>query len=643
MSPGPAGGPGRPESKRHHQRGFAWELFLLFAAVGALSVLADLVPFPVAHLDEVSVAAGFFVASGILVVVLPWSRIPRWWWTAIPIGFIGVLALLRDARGATGTGISAVFIVPVSWLALYGRRSQLAVGLGASLAALVIPTLVVGSPAYPASDWRSIFITEAVATLLGFSVLALVGRERHAADRAAEKSTESLQAAEAAELAHQRLDSLLRAATHTAVIGTDPEGTIVFFSPGAEHLLGYDAADVVGSTRLSTLVDRTELAGNRTAGPVLDPACDSLLDPPPDPLRDPLREPVLDPATDGIHVGKAETWTFILGGGGTRRMATVVTEQGRTEGSVALSGYVVVATDLTEREELLHQRERLLAVQHEVTQVLVEQNHQLRELTEMKDNVVATVSHELRTPLTVIRGFIEILLQEEGGLSQEQVRMLHTIDRNARQLLEVTEDLLDDPGRAEVLRVELVDVDLAALVGESVEALQGEAGHHRVSLAAGTLGKVIVHGDPHRLEQLLVNLVSNALKFTPPGGHVRVEVSDLGRLARLDVADDGPGIPVSERARLFDRFFRLASASSEGIPGSGLGLAVARSVVEAHHGTIAIVDTPGWSTTFRVHLPARTSPNLPPPAISDPTAMQDPTAIPDLPAPEDRPVSRAGS
>ena len=106
----------------------------------------------------------------------------------------------------------------------------------------------------------------------------------------------------------------------------------------------------------------------------------------------------------------------------------------------------MVAIDVTEREELAAERERLYSVQREVTQSFIEQNNRLRELTQMKDDVVATVSHELRTPITSIRGFIELLLDGVPELTEDQVRMLRTIDRNSEQLQRVAEDLLADPG-----------------------------------------------------------------------------------------------------------------------------------------------------------------------------------------------------
>ncbi len=128
--------------------------------------------------------------------------------------------------------------------------------------------------------------------------------------------------------------------------------------------------------------------------------------------------------------------------------------------SPSTGGYVVVAIDVTEREELAADRERLFAIQKEVTQSLIEQNNRLRELTQMKDDVVATVSHELRTPITSIRGFIELLLDAQSELTESQVRMLATIDRNAEQLQRVAEDLLTDPGAGRGLKVAFAELDL---------------------------------------------------------------------------------------------------------------------------------------------------------------------------------------
>jgi signal transduction histidine kinase len=264
----------------------------------------------------------------------------------------------------------------------------------------------------------------------------------------------------------------------------------------------------------------------------------------------------------------------------------------------------------------------------------------------MKDDVVATVSHELRTPLTSIRGFVELLLEgDSANFTAEQARMLRIIDRNSLQLLRVAEDLLDDPSGGRGLRVNFVDLDVADLAREAVDAMTAQADVRRLLLSVTAPAPVVVRGDPARLHQLLANLLSNALKFSPPGGRIEVRVGTLGTFARLEVSDQGPGIPVEERAQLFERFYRLASAEAEGVPGTGLGLAIAQGVVEAHEGTIDVVDRPGWSTTFRVHLPLASpaEPGTPTPTSGLATPLTGPGRTAPAPRPGEVPAPAAPS
>ncbi len=149
--------------------------------------------------------------------------------------------------------------------------------------------------------------------------------------------------------------------------------------------------------------------------------------------------------------------------------------------------------------------------------------------------------------------------------------MLRTIDRNSLQLLRVAEDLLADPGGGQNLRVHFVNTDLALIATEAIDTMAAQAASRRIELSLVAHEPVVVNGDPDRLHQLFGNLLSNAVKFTPPGGRVMVRVGTLGHFARLEVLDDGPGIPDVDRPQLFERFYRLASAADEGVPGTGLG------------------------------------------------------------------------
>ncbi|HVX22439.1 MAG TPA: PAS domain-containing sensor histidine kinase [Acidimicrobiales bacterium] len=552
----------------------------LFAAAGCVSVAFALIPFPASRTWEVVTAIAAFMALTTLTFVLPWPRLPTWSWPVVPVGYIGVVALLRDAQGGGLSGLGYLFFLPVVWLALYGRRSHLVVGLVAMAVALVVPIVAVGAPQYPASQWRLVAVTLVVATVVSFSFLFFVSRDRAYVVDLAEQSRLARRAASSAEAAREQLDSLLRAATETAVIGCDQDGLVTFFSAGAQKILGYGPEEVVGTRTVFDFIDPDELSRRGSEVDELVAAADG-------------RAP--------SAVGEESVWTYVRKDGTRRKVAGVLTSRRTADGS---RGYVVVAGDVTERDLLATERERLLAAQREVTQALVDQNVRLRELTKVKDDVVAAVSHELRTPLTSIRGFAELLLADPGKpLDDDQAHMVRTIERGALHLLQVADDLLADPGAGHGRQLQFVDADLAAMAAEAADAVRLLARQRAVTVSVVANQPVVIHGDPARLHQLLGNLLDNAVKFTGTGGRVMVRVSRHSQVARMDVLDDGPGIPPAERSQLFERFYRLASAAKQGIPGTGLGLAIAKSVVDAHDGTIDIVDTAGWSTTFRVHLP----------------------------------------
>ena len=236
---------------------------------------------------------------------------------------------------------------------------------------------------------------------------------------------------------------------------------------------------------------------------------------------------------------------------------------------------------------------------------MVEQNKRLRELDRLKDEFLSLVSHELRTPLTSIRGYLDLVLDDEAGeLNPQQRRFLQAVERNSGRLLRLVGDLLfvaqADAGR---LSLEHGNVDLVALAAECVEGALPAAAEKSIDLvlAAKTVPPFV--GDRGRLAQVLDNLVSNALKFTPEGGRVEVSTSLNGDRISVEVSDTGIGIPVADQPRLFERFFRSPVANDRAIPGTGLGLAIVKAIVEAHKGEIRVDSAEGRGTTFRIDLP----------------------------------------
>ena len=241
--------------------------------------------------------------------------------------------------------------------------------------------------------------------------------------------------------------------------------------------------------------------------------------------------------------------------------------------------------------------------------VLLEQNERLRELDRLKDEFVALISHDLRTPLTSITGYVELLESDDTGpLNEEQRRFLAIVGRNAERLFHLVNDLLFVARlQAGPLELELDDVDLAAVARESVAGAGPYAESRSIGLELVAAGEAVVLGESGRLTQLLDNLVSNAIKFSPDGSTVTIRVGAEDGVVALEVADSGIGIPEAERSRLFERFFRASTAVSGQIPGTGLGLYIAQAIVEAHGGQIAVESDVGAGTTFRVELPTRPS------------------------------------
>jgi len=228
----------------------------------------------------------------------------------------------------------------------------------------------------------------------------------------------------------------------------------------------------------------------------------------------------------------------------------------------------------------------------------------LQEGERLKDEFFALVSHELRTPLTSIIGYLELVLDDEEELSEEARRFLEVVERNAKRLLRLVGDMLFvaqvEAGR---LSLESSEVDLNGVASDSVEAARPAAERAGVtlSLEAEPVGRVL--GDRDRFGQMLDNLISNALKFTPDQGRVDVRLADAGGHAVVEVADTGMGIPDAEQQRLFERFFRASSATSRAVPGAGLGLTIVKTIVEAHGGTVGLTSRENEGTTVRVELP----------------------------------------
>jgi signal transduction histidine kinase len=229
------------------------------------------------------------------------------------------------------------------------------------------------------------------------------------------------------------------------------------------------------------------------------------------------------------------------------------------------------------------------------------ETEKLRESERRKSELVSIVSHELRTPLASVLGFTSLLLTR-GIEPAEQRQYLEIIDSQGRRLSTLLNDFLDveklEEGQLELAQ-ELID--MGALVGEQVKLFSGQSEKHKLDVVMPPKPLPVV-GDPNRLAQVVGNLLSNAIKYSPDGGIVKVVGERRNDHVRVSVRDEGLGIPEEHRAEVFGKFFR-GNAGASGIPGSGLGLTIARSVVEAHGGQIDFESASGKGSVFWLELP----------------------------------------
>lgn len=226
---------------------------------------------------------------------------------------------------------------------------------------------------------------------------------------------------------------------------------------------------------------------------------------------------------------------------------------------------------------------------------------------QMKDQFVASVSHELRTPLTAIIGSLGLMQAGVAGpLSEQAVRLVDVARKNSERLLKLVNELLD----MEKIQSGKVDydfqfLDLRELVAEVIQQNIPYANSFGVSLRAETPAAAVnVRVDPDRMTQVLTNLLSNAAKFSPAGSEVVIKIETAGEKVLVSVIDEGRGISDDFKHKLFRRFSQDISSAVPGHAGSGLGLAISKSIIEAHGGTIGLVESAGKGTTFRLELAA---------------------------------------
>ena len=245
------------------------------------------------------------------------------------------------------------------------------------------------------------------------------------------------------------------------------------------------------------------------------------------------------------------------------------------------------------------ERGGVLVVLHDVTQQ--------RKAEDRRREFVANVSHELRTPLTNIRSYAETIRDAGVELPRElENNFLDIVINESDRMTHIVQDLLTlsrlDNGRSEM---NMARFDFGAAIDAVLRSIALEARRHGHELTHEYRDLPMIMGDRGRIEQVMLNVLGNAVKYTPDGGHIRVTAGAEGQKVWMEVADDGIGIPKEDRSRIFERFYRVDKARSRESGGTGLGLSIATEIVQRHHGTLSLVDRDGPGTTVRLELPVQ--------------------------------------
>jgi len=371
-----------------------------------------------------------------------------------------------------------------------------------------------------------------------------------------------------------------------AVIATDVRGRVVFMNPVAENLTGW---------RIDSARDRP---------------CTEVFNIVHEATRRLVENPVTRVLQDGVIVGLANHTILIAADGSERPIddsgAPIRNRDGRVVGVVLVFRDVSERRRLeTEREAAAGERERLLVAERTARAEAERANR-------LKDDFVAMVSHELRTPLNAILGWTDMMLRKQNDQATV-ARGLDIVARNTRLQTQLISDLLDISRIVSgKLRLDLQGVELASVIDAAVETVQHAADQkgvvidRRLDTSIGPMA-----GDPARLQQIVWNLLSNALKFTPKGGRVRIVLRRTGSQAEIIVEDNGAGIRPDFLPYVFDRFQTADASRTRRFGGLGLGLSIVRSLVEFHGGTVKAASAgEGSGATFTIVLPMAAPPEL---------------------------------
>jgi len=516
------------------------------AGITAFLILAF---FPETLLNPLFVS--FLLSQAVILILcyaVPWHRLPYPSFLVVPLLDMVSIALGREGGQDSLTGLSLMAVFPVIWMCASGLfpRAAVAMSFIGPLGIIWVPLFVHGH--LSGQDLARSFLLPVMMLGVGVTVsvmtLSMVRQQRDL-----EEKDSQLRGVLTGSKRQERLLNTVLDTVHLGVLAVDAQGNDILMNrkQRKHHQLATPPSidDPNESQLLVFAADRTTLV------PV---------------DQRPVRRAVL---------GEEFTDYLVWLGAGAEQRAISTSARPMKDQDGNFVGSVIVFSDVTELVNALA----------------------------AKDDFVSSVSHEFRTPLTSILGYVELLLDDDDDLTDSQRGPLEIIRRNSERLLTLVSDLLSS--RNGQLLVTPEAVNAAELVRTSVTAALPRAAESGIQLRAEAPDKLEAHIDAARISQVLDNLVSNAIKYSPDGGDVVVSLrSEDGHMV-CSVSDTGMGMSEQDQDEVFAKFFRSAAVRNSTIPGVGLGLSISKAIVEAHGGRVSLSSEVGKGTTFTFAVPVQ--------------------------------------
>ncbi|MDR6506923.1 HAMP domain-containing sensor histidine kinase [Arthrobacter oryzae] len=475
-----------------------------------------------------------------LCLAVPWGRLHPEAFTLIPVLDCVAIGFTRQAGGPSFNVLSLLLVFPVVWLSVSRHRHRVVLAVLATVLSTVVPAAALGSDPAQGSVIRTIFLP---------LVMAAIAVTAHVLAGALYRQRMTLIRKDR-DLAATLAESVQRQRLLDAVLSTVDVGVWVVDEVGQEVLTNRALRTDPSLARVASAGGSAKLFhGDRTT-------------------------PVPADAFPAVRASRGESFTHELYWTGEDSEQRAYSVSGGAIRSLAgiRAGAVVTFADVTTLINALA----------------------------AKDNFVATVSHELRTPLTSILGYLELVLDEPGH--EDIAAELRIVERNAGHLLGLVNDLI--AVASENVELVLQDTDLADLLAAAVAANQARADLSGVALVLDAEEPLPARVDPARIRQVVGNLISNAVKYSPDGGQITARARRNGEELVCSITDTGVGMTEEDQEQAFTKFFRSARSRDTAIPGAGLGLPISKTIIEGHGGSIGLISAPGEGTTVTFTLPA---------------------------------------